>query len=231
MGLNLSPPTVSRWLASERGGKPMATEPADQVTFTSGAGDTGFSGFIRRVRGGDERAAVKLVERYGPAIRRVVRVRLRNQRLRRLIESGDICQSVFASFFVRTALGQYDLESPDQLLKLLASIARNKLAYQARRERADCRDQGRVQQDAAIENYPAPVSGPSGQLAMSELLEEARRRLTPAERELFERRALGRSWAEIAAELGSTPDALRVRLARGVARITRQLGLDEAPDE
>ena len=183
------------------------------------------------MRTGDERAAVELVERYGPAIRRVVRVRLRDPRLHRLIESGDICQSAFASFFVRTALGQYDLESPDQLMKLLASIARNKLAYQARRERAGCRDQGRVQRGAVIENYPAPVSGPSGQLAMSELLEEARRRLTPPERELLERRALGLGWAEIAADLGGTPDALRVRLARGVARITRELGLDEAPDE
>ncbi len=209
----------------------MATEPTDQATFTAGARDADFSEFMRRVRSGDERAAVELVERYGPAIRRVVRVRLRDPRLHRLIESGDICQSAFASFFVRTALGQYDLESPDQLMKLLASMARNKLAYQARRERAGCRDQGRVQRGAVIENYPAPVSGPSGQLVMSELLEEARRRLTPPERELLERRALGLGWAEIAADLGGTPDALRVRLARGVARITRELGLDEAPDE
>jgi hypothetical protein len=37
-------------------------------------------------------------------------------------------------------------------------------------------------------------------------------------------------WAEIAAELGGTPDALRVRLARALARITRQLGLGEGPD-
>ncbi len=43
----------------------------------------------------------------------------------------------------------------------------------------------------------------------------------------FIRRVRGGSWAEIAAELGGTPDARRVRLARGVARITRQLGLDE----
>jgi RNA polymerase sigma-70 factor (ECF subfamily) len=209
----------------------MATEPTDQVTLTPGAGDSGFSDFIRRVRRGDEQAAAELVERYGPAIRRVVRVRLRDPRLHRLFESGDICQSVFASFFVRTALGQYDLESPDQLLKLLAAIARNKLAGQARRERAARRDQGRVQPGAVIEDYPAPISGPSGQLATSELLEEARKRLTPAERELLEHRAVGRGWAEIAADLGGTPDALRVRLARGVARVTRQLGLDEAPDE
>src|SRR6202051_241453 len=103
------------------------------------AEEPSFQSLILRVRAGDDAAAAEVVRRYEPAIRRAVRVRLRDPRLRRLIESVDICQSVFASFFVRTALGQYDLESPDQLLKLLAAIARNKLAYQARRERADCR--------------------------------------------------------------------------------------------
>jgi RNA polymerase sigma-70 factor (ECF subfamily) len=209
----------------------MAIEPGDKVPFTSGDEDLHFSEFIRRVRGGDERAAEALVKRYGPAIRRVVRVRLRNSRLQRLIESGDICQSVFASFFVRTALGQYDLESPDQLLKLLTRIARNKLAYEARRERAGCRDLGRINRAAVIENYPAPIVGPAPQLAASELLEEARRRLTPQERDLLDRRAAGLSWAEIAADLGGTPDALRIRLSRAVAWVTRQLGLDEGPNE
>jgi hypothetical protein len=80
----------------------MATEPPDQVTFAWDDRRTGFSGFIRRVRGGDERAAVKLVERYGPAIHRVVGVRLHDRRLRGLIESGDIGQSVLAPFFVPT---------------------------------------------------------------------------------------------------------------------------------
>ena len=99
-------------------------EPTNPAPPGSNGDDPGFAEFIRRVRSGDERAAAELVERYGPAIRRAVRVRLRDPRLQRLIESVDICQSVFASFFVRTALGQYDLESPDQLLKLLATIAR-----------------------------------------------------------------------------------------------------------
>jgi RNA polymerase sigma-70 factor (ECF subfamily) len=55
--------------------------------------------------------------------------------------------------------------------------------------------------------------------------------MTTQERALLERREQGLEWAEIAAELGSSPDALRVRLARAVARITRQLGLNEGPDE
>src|SRR5438067_2234200 len=105
----------------------------DLETSTSRVDEISFKTFIRRVRAGDGHAAMELVERYGPAIRRAVRVRLRDPRLQRLVESVDICQSVFASFFLRTALGQYDIESPDQLLRLLSTIARNKLANQARR--------------------------------------------------------------------------------------------------
>ena len=209
----------------------MAIEPTGEDPFIPGAEDVRFSEFMRRVRAGDERAAKALVERYEPAIRRAVRVRLRDPRLRRLIESVDICQSVFASFFVRTALGQYDLESPDQLLRLLATIARNKLACHANRERADRRDQRRINPEAVLEDCPAPGDSPSWQVAARELVREARRRMTTDERALLERREQGLEWAEIAAELGSSPDALRVRLTRAVARITRQLGLNEGPDE
>ena len=82
-----------------------------------------------------------------------------------------------------------------------------------------------------LEDFPAPGSSPSRQVAARELIQEARRRMTPEERRLLERRAQGLGWAEIAAELGGSPNALRVRLGRAVARITRQLGLDEGPDE
>jgi len=83
----------------------MGADRTDRLSFTAGGEEPSFAEFIRRVRAGDERAAAELVERYEPAIRRAVRVRLRDPRLRRLIESVDICQSVLATFFVRAALG------------------------------------------------------------------------------------------------------------------------------
>ncbi|MFI5455689.1 MAG: RNA polymerase sigma factor [Isosphaerales bacterium] len=190
-----------------------------------------FAEFIRRVRAGDERAARDLVERYEPAIRRAARVRLRDSRLRRLIESVDICQSVFASFFVRTALGQYDLDSPDKLIRLLAAIARNKVAFQANREHAACPDQRRINHGAELGDCPATGSSPSQQVAARELVQEARRRMTADELLLMERREQGHQWAEIATELGGRPDALRIRFARAVTRITRELGLDEGLDD
>ena len=92
-----------------------------------------FTALIQKWRAGDQSAAIELVRRYEPAIRRVVRLQLRDPRLRRILDSMDVCQSVLASFFLRAATGQYDLNQPAQLLRLLAVMARNKVASQARR--------------------------------------------------------------------------------------------------
>src|SRR5262249_8797908 len=70
---------------------------------------TSFEDLIRRVRAGDQDAATELVRRYEDSIRRAVRFRLADTRLVRVLDSMDICQSVFASFFVRTAAGQFDI--------------------------------------------------------------------------------------------------------------------------
>ena len=95
-----------------------------------------FRDLIRQVRTGDQDAAAELVRLYESAIRRAVRFRLHDARLRSHFDSMDICQSVLASFFVRAAAGQYDVDTPEQLVKLLTTMARNKLASHARKELA-----------------------------------------------------------------------------------------------
>jgi RNA polymerase sigma-70 factor (ECF subfamily) len=209
----------------------MGAESTLRPSVTTGGDDPSFAEFIRRVRAGDHQAARELLRRYEPAIRRAVRVRLRDPRLRRLIESVDICQSVFASFFRRAALGQYELESPERLIGLLAAIARNKVARQANRERAGRRDHRRVDPGADLGQSPAPGASPSRQVAARELVQEARRLMTQEERALLESRERGLEWAAIAAELGGKPNTLRVRLARAAARVATQLGLDGGPDD
>ena len=192
------------------------------------ATDGPFRELIGRVRSGDEHAAAELVRRYEPAIRRAARIRLRDPGLGRLLDSMDICQSVLASFFVRAAMGQYELETSEQLLGLLVRMTRNKVANQANALRAGRRDHRR--DVPAIDGRPdvaAPEASPSRQVAARELLDEARRRLNPEEQALLERREQGCDWAAIAAELGGSPDALRMRLARAVDRVARSLGLEE----
>jgi RNA polymerase sigma-70 factor (ECF subfamily) len=134
---------------------------------------------------------------------------------------------VLASFFVRAASGQYELDTPEQLLNLLVTMARRKLMNAAAKHRAARRDYRR--EEAIRSAGPEPVDpGPDPSLiaAHRELLEEFRRRLSIAERALADGRSAGRSWQELAAEVGEAPNTLRMRLDRALARVTRELGLE-----
>jgi RNA polymerase sigma-70 factor (ECF subfamily) len=51
-----------------------------------------FVEFLRRIRQGDEQAAVELVRRYEPLIRREVRLGISDRRLNRAFDSIDVCQ-------------------------------------------------------------------------------------------------------------------------------------------
>jgi RNA polymerase sigma-70 factor (ECF subfamily) len=183
---------------------------------------------IARLRTGDADAAAELVRRYEPVIRSRVRVWLRMQdpRLRRVFDSMDVCQSVLASFFVRAAAGQYDLDQPEQLTALLVQMARHKLAHRVSRETARRRDVRRTDADG-LDAVPAADPTPSDRCAGGELLREVLRRLPDEERTLADRRADGLGWAAIAAELGGTADGRRMQLARALDRVTAQLGLDD----
>jgi RNA polymerase sigma-70 factor (ECF subfamily) len=194
------------------------------------ADDTSFRDLVARIRAGDQAAAGELVRRYEPTIRRTIRVRLRDQRLGRLLDSMDICQSVLGSFFVRAALGQFELDEPEQLLKLLTRMARNKLANQVHHQRARRRDYRRVVGEIEDKPVAAVGSSPSEQVAGQELLQEAGRRLTTEERELLDLRREGLEWHEIACRLDGNADALRMRLGRAIDRVTHELGLDDATD-
>jgi RNA polymerase sigma-70 factor (ECF subfamily) len=186
-----------------------------------------YADLIRRVRQGDEDAAAELVRRYEPAIRRIVRVHMHDTRLRRVLDSTDICQSVLATFFVRANLGQYELDTHANLLKLLATIARHKVTNQVNRQRADRRDYRRErvlgERDALVCDSR---SDPGEQVAASELLTKVRELLSEDEQQLADQRARGDSWAEIAAVHGGSAEQLRKKLARAIDRVLRQLGLD-----
>lgn len=185
-----------------------------------------FRDLIRRLRGGDGEAARALVERYEAAIRRAVRFRLTDTRLKAAFDSMDICQSVLGSFFVRAANGEYDLDGPEQLTRLLVGIARNKLASHARRQSAGKRDYRRAETPE-----PADLAGtapsPSRYAQAKELLRVVRERLTPDERQLADFRQEGLEWAEIGDRLGVSPVVLRKRLSRAMDRVAAELDLDE----
>jgi RNA polymerase sigma factor (sigma-70 family) len=188
--------------------------------------DLTFADLMVRVRRGDAQAAEQLFRQFESQVRLEVRLRLRDPRLRQRIDEDDVCQSVLLSFFVRVRLGEYDVATPGELVRLLAGMARNKVAAQARRHAADCRDFRRTQGLASAGTAAAADATPSHVVSTEELLREVRARLSKDEQSIADLRAEGRSWAEVAQELGGTADARRMQLQRAADRVGRELGLE-----
>ena len=181
-----------------------------------------FDQLIGRVRGGDESAASELLYRYEPEIRREIRLRLTNPRLRRVVDTMDISQSVFGNFFVRVAHGQFDLASPAQLMALLLRMANNKVIDRHRREVVrQTYDHVEQKEEAIARGTSTASSIVSGR----ELLSEFRNRLNADEQKIADMRKRGIAWEAIAAELGESADALRKRLGRACDRAIEDLGI------
>ncbi len=193
--------------------------------------DASFRELLRQVRAGDARAADELVRLFESAVRRAIHLRLTDPRychLRRVLDSVDISQSILGNFFVRAALGQWDLETPQQLVGLLRKLAYNKLKDQARKA-ANQRPllSGAMFPETIVDGGDPPSEVVAGR----ELIEEFLRRLSPEERRLAELRAAGLSWDAVAAEVGRKPGALRKQLERAIRRVECQLGLAGDSDD
>ena len=183
-----------------------------------------FIELLHRVRAGEAEAAAELVRQFEPEIRRYVRVRLTDPALYRVYDADDVLQSVLGNFFVRLKAGQFDLDQPEQLIKLLVTMAHNKLVDKMRtpavRKRSDC--------DSSVwDSFTANGHTPSDIVAREEILREVQDRLTAEEKQLVAERDQGRSWKEIADACGGTPEALRKKLERALVRVCGELGLAE----
>ena len=194
----------------------------------AGMSETSFEQLIQMVRQGNEMAAEELVRAYEPHIRRVVRVQLEDPELRKAIDSMDICQSVLASFFLRAAMGQYEINAPAQLIQLLSAMTRNKLCDWHRKQWAARRDRRRERPLEELDVYEdTSNNSPSQVVAAKELLQQALGLLSDAERQLAMQWAAGETWEDLAKDTGKSPDALRMQVRRSLDRVARQLGVDE----
>jgi len=186
-----------------------------------------FTELIERVRRGDEQAAAQLVHEFEPVVRRELRFRLRDRRARLELDSMDISQSVLSNFFLRTATRQYDLNEPSDLVKLLATMTRNKVAEKLRGQHRQRRDTRRTVLGVEGTAFASADPTPSRVLAGKEILELVRQSLNGDERRIVDLRCQGFSWEEIADSLGGTAEARRKQMARAIDEIVQKLGLDD----
>jgi RNA polymerase sigma-70 factor, ECF subfamily len=90
---------------------------------------------------GDDRAARAVFDRYADRLVRLAAKHL-NQKLAGRVDSEDVAQSVFRTFFRRCAGGEFRIDGSDQLWQLLVRITVLKARAKARFHTADKRDAG-----------------------------------------------------------------------------------------
>jgi RNA polymerase sigma factor (sigma-70 family) len=208
----------------------LGSSPADGFSDSGGKDATSFSDLVARLRRGDATAAEQFAADYGAAIRREVRFMLLDSRLRRIVSESDVCQSVLTRFFVELFAGKYDFADANHLVALLKKMVRSRIIDLTRHWTAQRRD---IRKNVAISSTEEPTidaaaSNPSRTVANGELLAEVRRRLSAEEQTILNLRQAGLAWATIADRLGgqSSPEAVRKRYDRGLARISKELGLE-----
>ncbi len=135
---------------------------------------------------------------------------------------------MLASFFIRAAVGEYELDQPEQLARLLVTMARNRVRSRARRERRQVRDVRRLAaKPGVLEEIADGRPSPFDVVSRKDQLERVKSSLTAEELAIFELRSIGLSWGEVTERLGGTIQARRMQLSRGIERLEWQLNLVE----
>src|SRR5262249_36940100 len=150
---------------------------------------------IRGILARESWAATELVRRYEPEIARAIRLSLLRLRLHRVVDAADVSQTVLAKFFVRLSAGGFHIAAPEDLRKLLLTMARKRVVDEARRHQATRRDARRVEAASSEQHLSAAIdSGPSPSriVAGREGIHEEYPPLTPPQRDSAGHASAGR---------------------------------------
>lgn len=190
--------------------------------------DDRFTALLERIRSGDQDAQRLLFEKYDAPIRRAVRMRIMHSRMRRLMDSEDIRQSVMKSFFLRFERGDLEFSSPGQLVGLLLEMTRNKVADHVRKAVAVKRGGGEDIEPLSNASFAFIDDSPLAAAIESEISTQVNERLDAVEKELIQLRREGADWKQIGLQCQMSPEAARKRYHRMVDRISKEMGLDES---
>jgi RNA polymerase sigma-70 factor (ECF subfamily) len=157
-----------------------------------------------RLRRGDADAAEEVFARYAERLARLADQNL-SPRLAARLDSDDVVQSAFRTFFRRSAQGEFHIDSSTQLWRLLAKITLLKARAHARRHLADQRD---VRAEAPADNEGTRPEaacehpGPSEQAVLLDQIEALLDGLPSQYGELLRFRLEGHSVTDVAREMG-----------------------------
>lgn len=152
-----------------------------------------------RYRRGDNDAATELYLRYANRLRALSMART-SEALKTRVDSEDVVQSVFRTFFRRVSKGQYDVPEGNELWKLLLVIGLNKIRAMAIYHGAGKRDVAKTMQLESGAELPAGEVDSDGE-SLSVLrmtIEELLGQLPAQYREIVDQRIAGFEVREIA---------------------------------
>jgi RNA polymerase sigma-70 factor (ECF subfamily) len=165
---------------------------------------------MTRLRSADQDAARYVFQRFADRLIGLAHQRLDRQ-VRPKVAAEDVVQSVFKSFFLRYADGQFDLGDWDGLWGLLVTITLRKCWRQARRFHGPVHDVGREfrpppDEDTSAGGWEALSREPTPEqaAALAEMVEQFLGGLTGRERQVCELRLQGYTVPEISERIGRT---------------------------
>ena len=186
-----------------------------------------FADLMDRLRAGDPEAASQLFDRFAHRLVALAQGRL-DPRTRRLVDPEDVLQSVFRSFFLRHAEGQFSLANWDGLWAMLVVLTLRKCGRQVRHFRAARRDVRREELPRAEDEaeWEALADGPTPAEAavLCDMLDQLRQRCGADDWPIVALSLQGHTHAEIGTQVGCTERTVRRVIARARQRVERLYG-------
>ncbi len=178
---------------------------------------------LQRFRQGNQDAADLLYRRYAQRLLTLVRAKQAPDLASR-VDSEDIVQSVFGSFFRRVSRGIYDAPAGEELWHLFLVITLNKIRAKGVFHRAAKRDVRLTIGDESIDQYPDGLkSGDDAHALLKMAVEEALDRLPVSHRLVVQLRMEGYEVAEIAQMTGRGKRSVERILGECRERLSRLL--------
>jgi len=182
-----------------------------------------------RWRAGDEEAARQLFALYSQQLCNLAQSHI-SDRLARRIDGEDVVQSVFRTFFRRSAESKFNVNSAVDIWRLLVKITILKARTEARHHTAAKRDIAAESPDTApdwmLESMGSEPT-PADAVELVDLIETAMRGLPPTHHQVLALRLAGCSSTEIASELKISRQTVYRILSILCDRIQQSLGPPE----
>jgi RNA polymerase sigma-70 factor (ECF subfamily) len=179
---------------------------------------------VIRLRVGDPLAAEEVFERFALRLTRLAEQQL-SRKLAARLDGEDVVQSVFRTFFRRSAAGEFRIDSSAELWRLLVQITLQKARAYGRQHTAAVRDVAAeaARGSALLIEAATREPGPEEAAVLVDQIEAVLRGLPTLYCDLLQLRLEGHSVSDTAARLGVSRRTVHRGLRLLQERLTRMM--------